>query len=184
MNALVAEQTRAQPGLSGLAARAAKQGWLKWAIVLTASFAAILEVVDLSIVNVALPYMQGNLGATLSEIGWVSTGYTMANVIIIPLTAWLGIRFGRKNYFLFSLISFTAAFFGGTLAPAGVSFGSITAKAVLGFSGIGSAGGAMSDGEGSTGGVKGLIAGSVNTGGSTTGAAVVMGGVMNGLTAG
>ena len=68
-----------------------------------------METVDTSIVNVAVPDMRGNLGATLSEIGWVSTGYTMANVIIIPLTAWLGVRYGRKNYFLFSLISFTVA---------------------------------------------------------------------------
>jgi DHA2 family multidrug resistance protein len=96
-------------GLTGLAKQAADQGWLKWAIVLTASFAAILEVVDLSIVNVALPYMQGNLGATLSEIGWVSTSYSIANVIVIPLSAWLGLRFGKKRYFIFSLIAFTLA---------------------------------------------------------------------------
>ena len=96
-------------GLSGLAARAAEQGWLKWAIVITASFAAILEVVDVSIVNVALPYMQGNLGATLSEIGWVSTSYSIANVIVIPLSAWLGLRFGKKRYFIFSLVAFVIA---------------------------------------------------------------------------
>src|SRR5882762_2046401 len=99
-------------GFSALAQRAAEQGWLKWAIVITASFAAILEVVDVSIVNVALPYMQGNLGATLSEIGWVSTGYSMANVVIIPLSAWLGDRFGKKRYFIFSLIAFTLASIG------------------------------------------------------------------------
>ncbi len=96
-------------GLSSLARRAAEQGWLKWAIVLTASFAAILEVVDVSIVNVALPYMQGNLGATLSEIGWVSTSYSIANVIVIPLSAWLGLHFGKKRYFIFSLVAFTFA---------------------------------------------------------------------------
>jgi DHA2 family multidrug resistance protein len=95
--------------LSGLAERAREGGWLKWAIVLTASFAAILEVVDVSIVNVALPYMQGNLGATLSEIGWVSTSYSIANVIVIPLSAWLGLRFGKKRYFIFSLIAFVLA---------------------------------------------------------------------------
>src|ERR1700757_228763 len=95
--------------LSGLAQRAKEGGWLKWAIVLTASFAAILEVVDVSIVNVALPYMQGNLGATLSEIGWVSTSYSIANVIVIPLSAWLGLRFGKKRYFIFSQVSFTMA---------------------------------------------------------------------------
>jgi DHA2 family multidrug resistance protein len=94
---------------SKLGKRAAAQGWLKWAILLSACLGAMMETVDTSIVNVAVPDMRGNLGATLSEIGWVSTGYTMANVIIIPLTAWLGIRFGKKNYFLFSLVSFTAA---------------------------------------------------------------------------
>lgn len=92
-----------------LGQRAARQGWLKWAILFSSCLGAMMETVDTSIVNVAIPDMRGNLGATLSEIGWVSTGYTMANVIIIPLTAWLGIRFGRKSYFLFSLISFTAA---------------------------------------------------------------------------
>ena len=92
-----------------LGRRASAQGWLKWAILVSACLGAMMETVDTSIVNVAVPDMRGNLGATLSEIGWVSTGYTMANVIIIPLTAWLGVRFGKKNYFLFSLVSFTVA---------------------------------------------------------------------------
>jgi DHA2 family multidrug resistance protein len=94
---------------SPLAQRAAAQGWIKWAIAITVALGAILEVVDVSIVNVALPHMQGNLGATLSEIGWVITGYSMANVVIIPLTPWLDDRFGRKRYFIFSLVAFVAA---------------------------------------------------------------------------
>ena len=94
---------------SPLAERAAAQGWIKWAIAVTMALGAILEVIDMSIVNVALPHMQGNLGATLSEIGWVITGYSMANVVIIPLTAWLDDRFGRKRYFIFSLIAFVIA---------------------------------------------------------------------------
>jgi DHA2 family multidrug resistance protein len=94
---------------TALGKRAAERGWLKWAILLSACLGAMMETVDTSIVNVAVPDMRGNLGATLSEIGWVSTGYTMANVIIIPLTAWLGMQFGKKNYFLFSLASFTLA---------------------------------------------------------------------------
>ena len=92
--------------LSPLAALAERHGWLPWAILITASLGAILEVIDVSIVNVALTHMQGNLGATLSEISWVITGYSVANVIIIPLTAWLGRRFGRKTYFMFSLMLF------------------------------------------------------------------------------
>jgi DHA2 family multidrug resistance protein len=94
---------------SPLAERAAQQGWIKWAIAVTVALGAILEVIDVSIVNVALPHMQGNLGATLAEIGWVITGYSMANVVIIPLTAWLDDRFGRKAYFIFSLIAFVLA---------------------------------------------------------------------------
>ncbi|MEI6715290.1 MAG: DHA2 family efflux MFS transporter permease subunit [Verrucomicrobiota bacterium] len=94
---------------SQLARRAAEKGWIKWAIAFTVALGAILEVVDVSIVNVALPHIQGNLGATLSEIGWVITGYSMANVVIIPLTAWLDDRFGQKRYFLFSLVAFICA---------------------------------------------------------------------------
>ena len=107
MTAALAIPLRA--GMSPLAQRAAREGWLKWAIAISAAFAAILEVIDVSIVNVALPYMQGNLGATLSEIGWVSTGYSIANVIVIPLSALLGMRFGKKRYFIFSLVAFTLA---------------------------------------------------------------------------
>jgi len=105
MSAALANLTYSSP----LAERAAKQGWIKWAIAVTVALGAILEVIDMSIVNVALPHMQGNLGATLAEIGWVITGYSMANVVIIPLTAWLDERFGRKTYFIFSLIAFTIA---------------------------------------------------------------------------
>ena len=89
--------------------RAAQTGWLKWAIAVTVSLGAILEVIDTSIVNVALTEMQASLGATVSEIGWVVTGYGIANVIMIPLTAWLSDKFGRKRYFIFSLVGFTAA---------------------------------------------------------------------------
>lgn len=84
-------------------------GWLKWAIALTASLGAMLEVIDTSIVNVALTDMQATIGATVSEIGWVVTGYAIANVIIIPLTAWLGDAFGKKRYFVFSLAGFVGA---------------------------------------------------------------------------
>jgi DHA2 family multidrug resistance protein len=83
--------------------------WLKWVIAITASLGAVLEVLDTSIVNVALSDMQSTLGATLSEIGWVVTGYAIANVIIIPLSAWLGDVFGKKNYFIFSMVAFVLA---------------------------------------------------------------------------
>ena len=73
--------------------------------------ASVMELVDTSIVNVAIPHMMGNLGATLDEIAWVSTGYIVANVIILPLTSWLSDRFGRRNYYTGSIILFTIASF-------------------------------------------------------------------------
>ena len=79
----------------------------KWAIAAAVALGALLEVVDTSIVNVALTDMQSSLGATLEQIGWVVSSYAVANVIILPLTAWLGDRFGKKRYFIFSLIAFT-----------------------------------------------------------------------------
>ncbi|HEY9627330.1 MAG TPA: DHA2 family efflux MFS transporter permease subunit [Coleofasciculaceae cyanobacterium] len=85
------------------------QGHLKWAIAFTASLGAILEVIDTSIVNVALTDIQANLGATVSEVGWVVSGYAIANVILIPLSAWLGDCFGKKTYFVFSMVGFTVA---------------------------------------------------------------------------
>jgi len=95
--------------LSAPAARLLEKGMLKWVISITASLGAILEVIDTVITNVALTDIRGNLGATLSEAGWVSTSYACANVVIIPLSAWLGYRFGKKSYFMFSLIGFTLA---------------------------------------------------------------------------
>src|SRR5690242_19154231 len=79
----------------------------KWLIAIAVALGALLEVVDTSIVNVALREMQNSLGATLSQVSWVVSSYAVANVIILPLAAWLGERFGKKRYFIFSLIGFT-----------------------------------------------------------------------------
>jgi len=84
-----------------------KPTWWRWAIVLTACLGAVMEVIDSSIVNVALPHIQATMGVTVSEVAWTVTGYAMANVVMIPLSAWLGEAFGKKNYFIFCLIGFT-----------------------------------------------------------------------------
>ncbi len=76
-------------------------------ITITAIFCALLEIVDTTIVNVALNDMKGNLGATLNEVGWVITAYAIGNVIIVPMTSWLSQQFGRRNYFAASIILFT-----------------------------------------------------------------------------
>ncbi|RXM39430.1 MFS transporter [Chryseobacterium sp. CH21] len=76
-------------------------------ITITAILCALLEIVDSTIVNVALNEMKGNLGSTLSEVGWVITAYAIGNVIIVPMTSWLSQQFGRRNYFAASIIIFT-----------------------------------------------------------------------------
>ena len=80
-------------------------------ITVTAVFCALLEIIDTTIVNVALNDMRGNLGATLNEISWVITAYSLANVIIVPMTSWLSQQFGRRNYFAASVIIFTVCSF-------------------------------------------------------------------------
>ena len=83
----------------------------RYIIAFAVVLAAVMQVIDSSIVNVALPDMMGNLGASLDEIAWVSTGYILASVIVIPLTGFLGDLFGRKRYFVGSIILFTASSF-------------------------------------------------------------------------
>jgi DHA2 family multidrug resistance protein len=83
----------------------------RYLIAFAVTLASVLELVDTSIVNVAIPHMMGNLGATLDEVAWVSTGYIVANVIVLPLTSWLSDRFGRRNYYTGSILLFTLASF-------------------------------------------------------------------------
>src|SRR5678815_5403907 len=80
-------------------------------ITITAIICALLEIVDSTIVNVALNDMRGNLGATMSEVGWVITAYAIGNVIIVPMTSWLSQQFGRRNYFAASIVLFTICSF-------------------------------------------------------------------------
>jgi DHA2 family multidrug resistance protein len=88
---------------------AARPAVNKWAVAVAVATGALMEIIDTSIVNVALTDVQSELGATLSQVSWVVSSYAVANVIILPLSAWLGGRFGKKRYFVFSLIGFTLA---------------------------------------------------------------------------
>ncbi|HKD70372.1 MAG TPA: DHA2 family efflux MFS transporter permease subunit [Candidatus Binataceae bacterium] len=81
----------------------------RWLIALAVMLGTSLEVLDTSIVNVALPHMQGSFSASLDEISWVVTSYLVANGIMIPMTGWISARFGRKRYFLISVSIFVAA---------------------------------------------------------------------------
>ncbi|HVU83825.1 MAG TPA: DHA2 family efflux MFS transporter permease subunit, partial [Puia sp.] len=80
-------------------------------ITITAITCTLLEIIDTTIVNVALNDMRGNLGATLTEVAWVVTAYAIGNVIIIPMTSWLSNQFGRRAYFATSIMIFTTCSF-------------------------------------------------------------------------
>src|ERR1022692_1992507 len=81
----------------------------RWFILLGLITAAIMEILDTTIVNVALPQMAGNLSATREEVAWVSTSYILANVIVLPMTAFFTEKFGRKRYLTFSIVLFVIA---------------------------------------------------------------------------
>jgi MFS transporter, DHA2 family, multidrug resistance protein len=106
----------------------------KYLIAFAVVLAALMQVIDSSIVNVALPDMMGNLGASLDEIAWVSTGYILASVIIIPLTGWLGSFFGRKRYFVGSIIIFT---FSSVMCGASHSLGALIFWRIIQGLGVG-----------------------------------------------
>ena len=71
--------------------------------------ATIMQAIDSTIANVALPKMQGTLSATQDQMSWVLTSYIIAAAVTIPLTGWLAGRFGRKKVFLISIVGFTIA---------------------------------------------------------------------------
>ena len=83
----------------------------KWIIAVTVVLCALIELIDSTVVNVALAQLMGNLGATLGEVSWVIASYAIANVIIVPMAGWLSSQFGRRNYFTGSVILFTVASF-------------------------------------------------------------------------
>ena len=89
----------------------AEKGLRKWVITITVILASLLELIDTTVVNVSLPNIMGNLGATLEDVGWVITSYAVANVIILPMSGWLSLKFGRRNYFVASIVLFTVASF-------------------------------------------------------------------------
>jgi len=71
--------------------------------------AALMALVDITIVNVALNDIRASFGTPIDQIGWVSTGYMMANIVVIPMTGWFQRRFGFRRYFAASIIVFTTA---------------------------------------------------------------------------
>ena len=84
-------------------------GFRKIIITLTVIVSAMLELIDTTIVNVAITQISGNLGASIDDVAWVVTSYAIANVIVIPLSGFLGNLLGRRNYYIGSILLFTVA---------------------------------------------------------------------------
>jgi DHA2 family multidrug resistance protein len=86
--------------------RAARPKPNKWLVTISITFGTLMGAIDSSIVNVALPHIQGAVGATVQEITWIGTGYAVALVLVMPLTAFLGRLFGQKRVYMASLVLF------------------------------------------------------------------------------
>ena len=108
----------------------------KWLITITVMLPAIMEIVDTSVANVALPHMQGSLNAGTDEITWVLTSYLVSNAVVLPMTGWLARMFGRKRFLITCIVLFTLASF---LCGAAPSLGMLIFFRVL----QGAAGGAL-----------------------------------------
>src|ERR1700731_485769 len=97
-------------------------------ITATVMLATLMQALDITIANVALPYVQGSLSATSDQVNWVLTSYIVAAAIVTPATGWLEARFGRKPLFLIAVIGFIVT---SMLCGAAVSLPQIVAFRLL-----------------------------------------------------
>jgi MFS transporter, DHA2 family, multidrug resistance protein len=81
----------------------------KWAITGSVMLVTVMQVLDVTVTNVALPHIQGSLSAGVDEVSWVLTSYLAANAVVLPATGWLAGVFGRKRFFLVCTVTFTLA---------------------------------------------------------------------------
>ncbi|HSE92288.1 MAG TPA: DHA2 family efflux MFS transporter permease subunit [Methylomirabilota bacterium] len=89
----------------------------KWSITVTVMLITVMQILDTSVANVALPHIQGALSAGVEETAWILTSYIAANAVIIPATGWLTALLGRKRFFLICTVLFTGSSFLSGLAP-------------------------------------------------------------------
>src|SRR6202035_539693 len=80
-----------------------------WVIAVSVMLATFMEVLDTSVANVALPHIAGSMSASTEESTWVLTSYLISNAIVLPITGWLGNRFGRKRLLITCIVIFTIA---------------------------------------------------------------------------
>jgi DHA2 family multidrug resistance protein len=117
------------------AAMAERRAISPWIIALAVVIPTFMEVLDTTIANVALRYIAGGLSAPVTDSEWVITSYLASNAIILPISGWLAVRLGRRNYFLISIAVFTLA---SGICGMATSLGMLIAARVLqGFAGGG-----------------------------------------------
>ena len=106
----------------------------KWLVAVSIAFGSLMATIDSSIVNVAMPNIRGELGASIQEITWISTAYMIAMVLVMPLTGFLGGFFGQKRVYLTSMVMFVA---GSALCGTARSLPALVIYRVLqGFGGV------------------------------------------------
>ena len=88
-----------------------------WLVAIVATLGTFMEVLDTTIVNVALPHMAGNLGADVNDSTWVLTSYLVSNAIVLPLSAWFSSLMGRRNFYMMCMALFTVSSLFCGLAP-------------------------------------------------------------------
>ena len=97
--------------------RSAAGGRSPWLMTAVVSIATFMEVLDVSIANVSLPNIAGNLGVSGEQATWIVTSYLVANAIIIPISGFLSRAIGRKRYFMISVALFSGASLACALSP-------------------------------------------------------------------
>ncbi|HEY6179223.1 MAG TPA: DHA2 family efflux MFS transporter permease subunit [Kofleriaceae bacterium] len=107
MTAAAATAPAVPDAVPGLAPVRAPREVGKWTVAISIALGSVMATIDTSIVNVAMPQIRGELGASLQEITWVTTGYMIAMVLVMPMTGFLGSFFGQKRVYLASLVLFT-----------------------------------------------------------------------------
>ena len=111
------------------------QGAGGWVIAPVVALAAFMEIMDISIANVSLPHIAGDLSSSQNESTWVLTSYLVTNAVVMPISGWLSNTFGRKRFFMFCIAGFTIASLLCGLAP---NLGAlITLRAIQGAAGGG-----------------------------------------------
>jgi len=103
--------------MNAVAARAGTSAPIPWLIAPLVALAAFMEIMDISIANVALPHIAGSLSASQNESTWVLTSYLVTNAIVMPISGWLANRFGRKRLFITCIAGFTLASLACGFAP-------------------------------------------------------------------